>query len=431
METAKKTADYPTLQKLSYRESEAGAHAVYKQRFGSPAAVHLPISIGNFPIFYCVTPELLRMSETIYANESELHTTLRQFSQIALSSLTDSLVIDEIVASNDIENIHSSRKEVADALRAGGHSRKRLAPMAELVRALARGGALAEMNSVEDVRALFDLVTAGELDPADVPDGVYFRKGHVEIVASSQKMLHRGFYPEAAIIEGVEVMLEEWRTPSSSKLNAAILAHLIFEIVHPFYDGNGRTGRYILIRYLAQLLSFPTALSMSRLILEHRGAYYQQFKSLEDPRNKAEATHFLLFFLELIAQAQSEMIARLSDKREQLDNAVRNIRQLSIDKTFSSTSLNDRSHSTTASGSNSFISDTANVLIVLAQQYLFDVPQGLGWDTLAHELGKSKATIRKIISRLEYAGYLSYTQRKPLVVQLSELAVTKIFGEQK
>lgn len=76
-------------------------------------------------------------------------------------------------------------------------------------------------------------------------------------------------------------------------------------------------------------------------------------------------------------------------------------------------------------------SSGANVLVVLAQQYLFEVPQGLGWDTLARELGKSKPTIRKIISQLERDGYLSYVQRKPLVVQLSELAVTKIFGEQK
>ena len=413
-ETAEKAMEnYPTLQKLSYQESAAAAHAAYERRVTSPAAVQLPISIGEFPLFYCVTPDLHRMSETIYANEYKLRTILQQFSRISLISLIDSLVIDEIVASNDIENVHSSRKEVADALKAGGHSSKRLAPMAELVGALARGGSLTEMNSVEDVRAVFDLVTAGELDPADAPDGVYFRKGHVEIVASSQKRLHRGFYPEAAIIEGVEAMLQEWKAPSSSKLNAAILAHLIFEIVHPFYDGNGRTGRYILIRYLAQILSFPTVLSMSRLILEHRSAYYRQFKSLEDPRNKAEATHFLLFFLQLIEQAQGEMIARLSDKREQLARAVRNVRQLSLD----------------AAPSSSCGSGCAALLVVLAQQYLFDVPQGLSWDTLAHELGKSKPTIRKIIVQLERDGYLSYMQRKPLIVQLSEFAVTKIFGD--
>ncbi|MCV4698263.1 Fic family protein, partial [Escherichia coli] len=53
------------------------------------------------------------------------------------------------------------------------------------------------------------------------------------------------------------------------------IAHYQFECIHPFPDGNGRTGRILNILYLIQseLLSLPI-LYLSRFILERRDDYY-------------------------------------------------------------------------------------------------------------------------------------------------------------
>ena len=74
----------------------------------------------------------------------------------------------------------------------------------------------------------------------------------------------------------------------------AIVSHFLFEYAHPFYDGNGRTGRYLLAVYLSRPLSTLTALSVSRSSAESRGAYYRAFREVEDSLNHGELTPLVL-----------------------------------------------------------------------------------------------------------------------------------------
>ncbi|WP_254557063.1 Fic family protein, partial [Salmonella enterica] len=50
----------------------------------------------------------------------------------------------------------------------------------------------------------------------------------------------------------------------------AFISHFYFENTHPFYDGNGRTGRFILCSYLARKLDYLSAVGVSVAILENR-----------------------------------------------------------------------------------------------------------------------------------------------------------------
>ena len=65
-------------------------------------------------------------------------------------------------------------------------------------------------------------------------------------------------------------MLTQWLALSRSEdipeTCSALLCHFLFEHIHPFYDGNGRTGRYLLALHLSEPLSQPTVLSLSRTI---------------------------------------------------------------------------------------------------------------------------------------------------------------------
>ncbi len=62
--------------------------------------------------------------------------------------------------------------------------------------------------------------------------------------------------------------------PNEPLLKLAI-AHYQFEVIHPFTDGNGRTGRIMIINYLCNegLLNYPI-LFLSRYIMEHKQEYY-------------------------------------------------------------------------------------------------------------------------------------------------------------
>jgi len=83
-------------------------------------------------------------------------------------------------------------------------------------------------------------------------------------------------------------------------LTRMAVSHHQFESIHPFYDGNGRTGRIINVLYLVQqgLLSSPV-LYLSRYINQHKADYYRLLQAVRDT---GEWQEWLLFMLEAVEQ---------------------------------------------------------------------------------------------------------------------------------
>ncbi|MDV6333145.1 Fic family protein [Asticcacaulis sp. 201] len=86
------------------------------------------------------------------------------------------------------------------------------------------------------------------------------------------------------------------------------IAHLWFESIHPFEDGNGRVGRAIIEKVLAQGLSAPIITGMSGTLLKYRKVYYQ---ALEDGSHGLEITDWLLWFATKAVEAQKYTLAQV------------------------------------------------------------------------------------------------------------------------
>ena len=84
------------------------------------------------------------------------------------------------------------------------------------------------------------------------------------------------------------------------------IIHVQFESIHPFYDGNGRTGRIINILYLILqgLLDMPI-LYLSRFITQNKQAYYQ---NLQNVRDKNDWQTWVLFMLDAVEKTAKETI---------------------------------------------------------------------------------------------------------------------------
>lgn len=81
------------------------------------------------------------------------------------------------------------------------------------------------------------------------------------------------------------------------------IAHLYFETIHPFEDGNGRIGRAIAEKALAQTLGRPVMLSLSRAIEAKKNDYYT---SLEKVQRSNEITSWMEYFIRTILEAQTD-----------------------------------------------------------------------------------------------------------------------------
>jgi Fic family protein len=102
-------------------------------------------------------------------------------------------------------------------------------------------------------------------------------------------------------------------------LTRAGIAHLYFESIHPFEDGNGRIGRAISEKALAQSLGQPTLTVLAATILTRRKEYYA---ALEEANRKSEITRWLLWFAGVAIEAQRRTEATIEfliDKTRLLD----------------------------------------------------------------------------------------------------------------
>lgn len=102
-------------------------------------------------------------------------------------------------------------------------------------------------------------------------------------------------------------------------ITRAAMAHLWFETIHPFEDGNGRLGRAIAEKALAQSLEAPTLTALAATINRHRKAYYAQLHAASQT-NRIDA--WMGWFAQVVLEAQGrtiESIRFLIEKTRLLD----------------------------------------------------------------------------------------------------------------
>jgi Fic family protein len=87
------------------------------------------------------------------------------------------------------------------------------------------------------------------------------------------------------------------------------IAHLYFESIHPFEDGNGRVGRAIAEKALSQGWGYPVILSLSHAIEAAKKAYYAALKSASQSN---EITQWIQYFIQIILTAQTDAEAQIN-----------------------------------------------------------------------------------------------------------------------
>lgn len=103
------------------------------------------------------------------------------------------------------------------------------------------------------------------------------------------------------------------------------IIHYQFESIHPFYDGNGRTGRIINILYLIleKLLNVPI-LYISKSIIENKSDYYRLLQQLRDDENWEE---WILFMVQAVEKTSRETIELIIQIRELMMNYKHKLRE--------------------------------------------------------------------------------------------------------
>jgi Fic family protein len=227
--------------------------------------------------------------------------------QILISTLTlqeakDSSAIENIITTHDeifkaelyIENLRSpAAKEVqsyANALRKGfGLVRKN--------KILTNSFILQIQEELEHNKAGFRKLPGTALKNQQTGETVYMPPQDPEDIL--------GF------MQNLEAFINDDDLSDIDPLIKLAIIHHQFESIHPFYDGNGRTGRIINILYLVtkDLLDLPV-LYLSRYVIENKGEYY---RLLQTVRDKNEWEDWLLFMLRGVEQTALQTISLIEN----------------------------------------------------------------------------------------------------------------------
>ena len=171
------------------------------------------------------------------------------------------------------------------------------------------------LTSPLDHETLFtrhSMVMNGRRDLTDI--GRYRRHDDaMQIVSgpSHRRRVHFEALPSARIPDEMErflVWFLETMPGGPTRLPAVTrtsIAHIWFESLHPFEDGNGRIGRAIVEKASAQGLATPTLTAVAGALLKHRKAYFQ---ALEAASQDLDVTNRLLWFADIIAEAQQRSL---------------------------------------------------------------------------------------------------------------------------
>ncbi len=312
---------YTELKKIYYGDSEAYA-AEYIKRFHSEECVKLNFKIGENQAFFLENTEVMRLAYKIARLDKKIDQLCGILPGEALNQYSKKCLIDEIVITNKIEGVHSSRSDIGetlDILELQSESKGKYNSFAGIVSnylKLIKADEIV-LSECEDIRKLYDEVFLKGVvmeDSTNRPDGKMFRKGPVSVYSETDKVIHNGLMPESRIIEAMDQALRFLKDKTVEELFRICIFHYLFEYIHPFYDGNGRMGRLIFSYGLSENLTPLIAFRISGTIKKNINLYYKAFKACNDQHNLGDLTPFLLMQLGMIYAAMEELRESLEEK---------------------------------------------------------------------------------------------------------------------
>lgn len=229
--------------------------------------------------------------------------------------LINSLILQEAKDSSEIENIITTHDELYQSSLDISNISHATKEVQSYSRALLKGFDLVKDNSLLLTRHIVDIQQELEGNVA----GIRKQAGTVLKNLSSGEVIHTPPQEETTIRKLLDNLEQYINTNDGiDPLIKMAIIHYQFETIHPFYDGNGRTGRIINILYLVlnELLDLPI-LYLSSYIIKHKADYY---RLLQEVRTKGSWEEWIIYMLEGIEQTATKQVQLINDIKELMDN---------------------------------------------------------------------------------------------------------------
>lgn len=295
---------------------------VYSDRYNSESTYRFDFDIKGNKAFLVINHDILQRIDDIYTLNRDLLKKMNNLPPIALQQYAKKCLVDEIKMTNEIEGVNSTRKEINEILndKTENNKKRRLYGLVKKYELLMEEEI--NLESCEDIRKLYDELVLEEVleeDLGNKPDGKIFRQGKVYVQDPTGKQIHTGIYPEDEIINNMTKGLSILNNDNYNYMVRIAIFHYLFGYIHPFYEGNGRTSRFISSYLLSKKLQFLVSYKLSYTIKENINSYHKLFKETNDEKNKGDLTLFVIKFFDILIKSLEELCESLDDRNNKLD----------------------------------------------------------------------------------------------------------------
>ena len=394
--------NYLELSKLYYQK--ANIEEELNKRLENPCVYKTSLYISpilrgervseEVELFFLPIKNVLMLQDEIIQNSRDILNLSNELPEVALNYCIREIMVNEIIKSNGIEGVHTTKKDVYDSM--NSNKKYRFSGIIKKYKQITENK-IEKIDSAEEIRKIYDEVFSKEImiNPENQLDGKLFRKGLVYVTDSSMKNVHLGDSNEELILKHIQNLIIFMNKKDINFLLKACITHYYFEYIYPFYDGNGRFGRLIFSMYLARKLDVFTGLSLSYAIFSEKEKYSKLFLNTSNSKNFGEITFFLIGMLELIKKGQESIIKMLEDKIEKLNfsrNYLNNLNLSDLEK---------------------------DIMFVYIQNHIFS-NSDLEDKELCKIINMSRPTLKNNIEQLIKKEYLTKISKKSITHVLSD-----------
>lgn len=271
--------------------------------------------------FEIETKRVLKKATEAHAALAELKGVCRTIPNEAI--LVNTLILQEAKESSAIENIITTHDELFRADLFAELASRETKEVLNYAAALRLGFKLVKENGFLSINFILQIQSELEQNRAG------FRKVPGTVLKNEQsgQVVHtppQDFDTIVELMSNLESFLNDKNDDIDPLVKMAVVHHQ-FETIHPFYDGNGRTGRIINILCLVMngLLDFPV-LYLSRFIIQNKSEYY---RLLQTVRTEGNWEAWILYMLEGVKQTSLETIVLIEKIHVLMDDCKKEIQE--------------------------------------------------------------------------------------------------------
>ena len=401
---------YYNIRSLKERKEKARERMNYDSTFKTNLDIQPMDQADKFELYYVPTISTINLISEISKTDILLENMYNSLPELAQRNFFIDMLSQELQSTNELEGVRSSKEEIVKTTRKllndknnSNLNKDRFQNVIKSYFQLKDGNLKSPLDS-QDCRRIYDEITSDGISKEDLLDGKYFRK-NITYVYRNNKEIHRGISSstdtEGTIINKIDDLLD-FMNRSNLDIHILIkiaISHYYFGYIHPFYDGNGRTGRFISSIFLKENYSWLTAMSLSQGSNKERSQYLAIFDKTNQISSQGEINYFVDTFLSIILTGQISILENLIQRNDLLTTIMVKI---DGDQNLS----ND---------------DEKTIMQIMAQEYYFAFSRdGIGVAELKEVFSYTDNTIRSKLKELNEKDLIHKVKGRPVKYILSK-----------